>query len=141
MPQPRIELTSVQLHLIEGPSLRMLYQLSYRGLGKIFPNLILCFAEFDFDLWSSPADAVVKKVTSNEWLEAETKRHNLKNSGKIQRKLPEDHFRVTSKLPAVEVPHAGASYNPTLKDHQVGFLPGAHTLICLNNFVMITPLR
>ena len=36
MPQPGIELMSVQLHLFEGPLLRMLYQLSYPGRGFIF---------------------------------------------------------------------------------------------------------
>ena len=64
-------------------------------------------------------DAKVTKVTGNEWLEGATKTHTLKNTGKIQRKAPHDLNRKTSKLPAVEVPHAGASYNPSVKDHQV----------------------
>jgi Nop53 (60S ribosomal biogenesis) len=95
------------------------------------PNFtyVASFLEFDFDLWSSPADELVKKVTSDEWLEDETKRHNLKSNRKTQRKLPEDHHRITSKLPAVEVPHGGASYNPSLKDHQVDYSP---SLFCLS---------
>jgi hypothetical protein len=43
----------------------------------------------------------------------------LKNTGKVQRKLPSDLNQKMSMLPAVEVPHAGASYNPSFKDHQV----------------------
>ena len=31
MPRPGFELTSVQLHLFEGPEFRTLYRLSYRG--------------------------------------------------------------------------------------------------------------
>ena len=79
----------------------------------------LIFSEFDFDLWTAPVDGKVTKVTSNEWLENQTKTHTLKNTGKIQRKLPADLNQRMSKLPSVEVPHAGASYNPSLKDHQV----------------------
>ena len=77
------------------------------------------FPEFDFDLWDSPADKVVTKVKANEWLESQTKTHTLKNTGKVQRKLPSDLNQKMSMLPAVEVPHAGASYNPSFKDHQV----------------------
>lgn len=84
--------------------------------------------EFDFDLWSSPADVVVKKVMSDDWLDDETKRHTLKNNRKLQRKLPEGHHNITSALPAVEVPHAGASYNPSLKDHQVNIF-GLFTIL------------
>ena len=68
-------------------------------------------------------DAKVTKVTGNEWLEGATKTHTLKNTGRIQRKAPHDLNRKTSKLPAVEVPHGGASYNPSVKDHQVCISP------------------
>merc|ERR1712018_634568 len=36
----------------------------------------------------------------------------------LQRKAPEDLHENPSDLKAVEVPHSGSSYNPSLKDHQ-----------------------
>ena len=39
IPGPGIKLTSAQLHIFEGPSLRMLYRLSYRGRGKLIEPL------------------------------------------------------------------------------------------------------
>ena len=45
--------------------------------------------------------------------------HNLKSTGSLVRKLPSDFRRELSKLNKVEVPHPGASYNPSYSDHQV----------------------
>merc|ERR1739844_206708 len=42
----------------------------------------------------------------------------LKNTRNLQRKAPEDLLELRSDLKAVEVPHSGSSYNPSLKDHQ-----------------------
>ncbi len=74
---------------------------------------------FDFDLWSdnkSKADST--QVQEDEWLEVNTKLHTLKNTGKLSRKAPKDLHDKPSDLKAVETPHAGLSYNPSLKDHQ-----------------------
>jgi nucleolar protein 53 len=60
-------------------------------------------------------------VNGNEWLEASTKAHTLINLGNVNavKKPPKDLKDKTSKLAAVEPPHPGSSYNPSLKDHNV----------------------
>ena len=40
------------------------------------------------------------------------------NTRKLRRKLPEDFHEKTSELTSVDLPDAGMSYNPSLKDHQ-----------------------
>merc|ERR1719244_1955293 len=50
--------------------------------------------KFDFDLWDESEDKKDAKLPSTDWVKTET------------------------KLAAVEVPDAGASYNPNLEDHQ-----------------------
>merc|ERR1712223_1693837 len=73
---------------------------------------------FDFDLWSDMDNVEAKKVNENGWLDLNTKNHTLKNTRNLQRKAPEDLLENPSDLKAVEVPHSGSSYNPSLKDHQ-----------------------
>merc|ERR1712083_9792 len=74
--------------------------------------------KFDFDLWSDMDNVEAKKVNENDWLDLNTKNHTLKNTRNLQRKAPEDLLENPSDLKAVEVPHSGSSYNPSLKDHQ-----------------------
>merc|ERR1712168_21922 len=77
--------------------------------------------EFDFDLWNDmDSDKIkeAKEVAENDWLDMNTKIHTLKNTRNLQRKAPEDLLENPSDLKAVEVPDAGSSYNPSLKDHQ-----------------------
>jgi len=77
--------------------------------------------EFDFDLWTDMDNEKIqanKEIAGNEWLDMNTKIHTLNNTGNLQRKAPEDLLENPSDLKAVEVPHAGSSYNPSLKDHQ-----------------------
>merc|ERR1711997_789299 len=74
--------------------------------------------KFDFDLWSDMDNVEAKKVNENDWLDLNTKNHTLKNTRNLQRKAPEDLLETPSDLKAVEVPHSGSSYNPSLKDHQ-----------------------
>lgn len=50
-------------------------------------------------------------MLDSEWVDASIKRHNVK-----QRVTRSTH--KTSDLPAIEVPHAGFSYNPSFRDHQ-----------------------
>ena len=73
--------------------------------------------KFDFDLWGDE-NGEVKQVKNNDWLDETTKNHTLKNTGKLTRKLPHDLLDKPSDLKPVEAPHAGMSYNPSLKDHQ-----------------------
>ena len=76
--------------------------------------------KFDFDLWDSdiiPSDAIKDPVDqntidSNEWLQQQTKDHNLNNTRQMKRKPPKGFYSKQSTLPAVEIPHEGTSYNP-----------------------------
>ena len=45
--------------------------------------------------------------------------HNLKKeNGKWLREKPSDYHKKTTTLAPVDVPHPGASYNPSFADHQ-----------------------
>jgi len=72
---------------------------------------------FDFDLWGEDKK---EGVDTDEWVAPETKVHTKKNSGKLVPKasLARSTDSSGTLLPAVELPHAGASYNPSLGDHQ-----------------------
>lgn len=75
--------------------------------------------KFDFDLWD--ADKTPKEIASinaDEWIGDTAKRHNLKSTGRLAKKTPNDLRRDTSSLPAVQAPLPGASYNPSYSDHQ-----------------------
>ena len=75
---------------------------------------------FDFDLWNSnvTAEGQIKEpedengMSKNQWLEDQTIRQNLNNSGQMKRTPPTDFYLRESTLPAVDKPHGGASYNP-----------------------------
>lgn len=73
--------------------------------------------KFDFDLWD---EGKKQEVEKDEWVEEETKLHTMKNSGKLVPRASKERFKdkTGTLLPAVEIPHAGASYNPSLGDHQ-----------------------
>merc|ERR1719322_294167 len=81
---------------------------------------------FDFDLWNSDvtAEGQIKEpedengMSKNQWLEDQTIRQNLNNSGQMKRTPPTDFYLRESTLPAVDKPHGGASYNPSYKEHQ-----------------------
>ncbi|KAJ8979925.1 hypothetical protein NQ317_003667 [Molorchus minor] len=64
--------------------------------------------EFTEDIWKQDKKAEIEK---DEWMENNTKKHNLKGVGIPLRKK-------TSVLPALEPPHPGMSYNPSYEDHQ-----------------------
>ena len=58
-----------------------------------------------------------------KWMSEETVRHNLIGLRKFKVRAPKTFMKAsksetTSALPATEVPHPGASYNPSLTDHQ-----------------------
>jgi len=74
--------------------------------------------EFDFDLWTDPEVKAAKEINDNEWLSLNAKNQSLK-IGHLQKiNPPEDLLELRSDLKAVEIPHSGSSYNPSLKDHQ-----------------------
>ena len=77
--------------------------------------------KFDFDLWDTnitPENDIKKgeandqEIDKNEWLEQQTKDHNLNNTRQMKRKPPTDLYAKESSLSAVELPHGGTSYNP-----------------------------
>merc|ERR1719357_2489890 len=72
---------------------------------------------FDFDIWADEEDN--GKLPSKEWVEKEALIHTLKGKSKHTPKASaKRNFSTGSLLPAVEVPHAGASYNPSAEEHQ-----------------------
>merc|ERR1711962_1881728 len=72
---------------------------------------------FDFDIWANEEDD--GKLPSKEWVEKEALIHTLKGKSKHTPKASSKrNFSTGSLLPAVEVRHAGASYNPSAEEHQ-----------------------
>ena len=72
---------------------------------------------FDFDIWADEEDD--GKLPSKEWVEKEALIHTMKGKSKHTPKASaKRNFSTGSLLPAVEVPHAGASYNPSAEEHQ-----------------------
>lgn len=61
---------------------------------------------------------VKEKTLAHVDLSDELKRYTLEKTGKRIYTRPQTMFAKTTALPAVEVPHPGASYNPTFEDHQ-----------------------
>ena len=73
---------------------------------------------FDFDIWADEDDSK-GQLPSKEWVEKEALIHTLKGKSKHTPKAAAKRdFSTGSLLPAVEVPHAGASYNPSVEEHQ-----------------------
>merc|ERR1711936_1037063 len=59
------------------------------------------------------------QLPSKEWVEKEALIHTLKGKSKHTPKAAAKRdFSTGSLLPAVEVPHAGSSYNPSVEEHQ-----------------------
>ena len=88
--------------------------------------------KFDFDLWDAEGKAaetarteIGSAIAADEWIDGNMRLHNLKSTRSLVRKLPDDFRRELSRLNKVEVPHPGASYNPSYSDHQVS--RGTHT--------------
>ena len=74
---------------------------------------------FDFDLWAESEDLNSPNLPSTDWVKTEVITHAAIGSGKLVPKFAKSR-KVTSgtKVAAVEVPDAGASYNPNVQDHQ-----------------------
>nr|BAN20528.1 conserved hypothetical protein [Riptortus pedestris] len=68
---------------------------------------------FEKDVWEE--DKGVFGDADTAWLKTETIRHH---AGTLKVSVPKDITKKKSVLPAVEPPHPGMSYNPTLKAHQ-----------------------
>ena len=58
-----------------------------------------------------------KKIAALD-LSDEVKTYTMEKTGSRVYSRPKSMFNKTSTLPAVEAPHPGTSYNPTLDDHQ-----------------------
>ena len=81
---------------------------------------------FEFDLWDAKGKVtdtartkIGSAIESDDWIDGNMRLHNLKSTRSLVRKLPDDYGRELSRLNKVEVPHPGASYNPSYSDHQV----------------------
>jgi len=76
--------------------------------------------KFDHDLWGKENGVVVQTTAFNdEWIAKEGQVHNAIGNGKYTpNHVNKRNLKTGTLLPAVEVPDAGASYNPNLEDHQ-----------------------
>ena len=77
--------------------------------------------KFDFDLWDKNVNPegegkAPAGITDNQWLEQQTKDHNLNNSRQMKRKPPTGFYDKSTSLSSVEVPHSGTSYNPRYRN-------------------------
>lgn len=57
-------------------------------------------------------------VDDSQWLTTDTVRHNRQGLGKLRKTIPKSLHKKATIFEAVEAPHPGMSYNPSLKDHQ-----------------------
>jgi len=72
--------------------------------------------EFDFDLWGASEEP---NLPSAEWVKQIAITHAALGTGKFVPKLAKNRKITTgTNVAAVEVPDAGASYNPNVEDHQ-----------------------
>jgi len=78
--------------------------------------------KFDFDIWADEDDNSTNKreqLPSKEWVDKDALIHTAKGKSKHTPKAAAKRdFSTGSLLPAVEVPHAGSSYNPSVEEHQ-----------------------
>jgi len=78
--------------------------------------------KFDFDLWDEGGgeeEMGKDSLKNDEWVAEEGKVHNAKGLCNYTPEYSSKRsFSTGTLVPAVEVPDAGASYNPNLKDHQ-----------------------
>lgn len=73
--------------------------------------------KFETDIWENePRKKPVNLI--NQWFTEELVGHTLKNTQQEMVKTPVVTHEKRSQLKAMEAPHPGTSYNPSLKDHQ-----------------------
>lgn len=68
------------------------------------------------DIWSVDED--VEAELKDEFVVKNTKKHILRNSGKVPRKNINIPKKKLTVFPAIEPPHPGMSYNPAYKDYK-----------------------
>lgn len=72
---------------------------------------------FTTDIWENEPRKKPSNLI-NQWFTEELVGHTLKNTAREMVKTPVVVHEKRSQLKAMEVPHPGTSYNPSLKDHQ-----------------------
>jgi len=75
--------------------------------------------KFDFDLWADEDKVEDEKLPSKDWVNTEAMIHSaIGTSQHVPRFSKTRTISTGTKLAAVEVPDSGASYNPSLEEHQ-----------------------
>lgn len=72
---------------------------------------------FGTDIWENEPRKKPSNLI-NQWFTEELVGHTLKNTAQEMVKTPIVVHEKRSQLKAMEIPHPGTSYNPSLKDHQ-----------------------
>ncbi|GAK67316.1 p60-like protein [Moesziomyces antarcticus] len=67
-----------------------------------------------YDVWGSSSGDAKGKAKADDWIPTGV----AKPAVHVPKTLRRDDFDVASKLPAVELPHPGSSYNPDLESHE-----------------------
>ncbi|XP_011501163.1 PREDICTED: uncharacterized protein CG1785 [Ceratosolen solmsi marchali] len=70
--------------------------------------------EFNIDIWKEKS---IEFDFKNGWLNNNTRKHLLRNSGERQKRIPISLYKK-SLLPSIIMPHPGTSYNPSYIDHK-----------------------
>jgi len=114
MKMKKIQSGKIQKKFVDGKKDRQKFQ-KMKEAGKA-EAMTRRRTEFDFDLWDTKDDP---KLPSPEWIKPLAITHAALGTGKFVPKAAKNRKITTgTKVPAVEVPDAGASYNPNLEDHQ-----------------------
>jgi len=114
MKTKKIQSGKIQKKFVDGKKDRQKFQ-ALKEAGKA-EAMTRRRTEFDFDLWDTKEDT---KLPSPEWIKTLAITHAALGTGKFVPKAAKNRKITTgTNVPAVEVPDAGASYNPNVEDHQ-----------------------
>lgn len=70
------------------------------------------------DIWMSDVEKPISEELKDEWISEDVAIHTMRNTRKLTVRAPQQIRIKPKKMKAIEIPHPGISYNPTLTDHQ-----------------------
>lgn len=70
------------------------------------------------DIWITDEEKPLLNELKDNWIPEDVAIHTMRNTRKLTVRAPQQIRIKPKKMKAIEVPHPGISYNPTLEDHQ-----------------------
>lgn len=70
------------------------------------------------DIWTNEEEKPILNELKDEWIAEDVAVHTMRNTRKLTVRAPQQIRVKPKKMKAIEIPHPGISYNPTLEDHQ-----------------------